>query len=970
MSNFYDFDLIKEQEIFEINSRIRLFRHKITGTELLSVENDDENKVFSINFRTPPEDSTGVAHILEHAVLNGSEKFPIKEPFVELIKGSLQTFVNAFTFPDKTCYPCASQNLQDFYNLIDVYMDAVLKPLIPPHILDQEGWHYELEDAEGEMVYKGIVFNEMKGAMSDPEGFLERISQSSLFPDNTYGFNSGGDPEDIPNLSYEQFKGFHETYYHPSNARIFMSGNDNPEDRLRLMSGYLKGYQVLKIDSYIPLQKSFSKPVRLKDTYAVGEGEAPKSFIAMNWVLAENNRPKTVMGLSILSHILIGTPASPLRKVLIDSGLGEDLYGGGVDSDLRQLTFSTGMKGINSEDADKVEDLVMDTLKSLSEKGIDKETLAASMNTIEFSLRENNTGSYPRGVFMMINALSTWLHDGDPFETLAFEAPLTAIKSDLDNNIPYFETLIKEYLLGNPHRSIILLEPDNEMNQRQTDEESARLTKARLEMSREEVEAVIKNTKILKQIQETPDSPEDLATLPVLKLEDLDKKNKTIPIEILDEGKVKILYHELFTNGILYFDVGFDLRSLNEEYIPYLSLFTDGLVKMGTNTEDFVKLSQRIGQKTGGIHPSLLFSEIRKTKDSTAFLLLRGKSTVDKVEELLAILQDVLLYTNYDNPERLKQIILENKARLESSLIPMGHRVVNQRLSSKQNISGWASEQNSGISQIFFLRGLLEQIDKDWTSVLEKFEAIRKLLLNRKSLLINITLDKDNWIKLQPSLKPFINKFPNFDIDKQNWMPDLATEPEGLSIPAQVNYVGKGLNLFKHGYKLNGSNAVIRKYMDTTYMWEKIRVQGGAYGGMISFDPNSGTFNFLSYRDPNLIDTLDNFDGAPDFLRELKISENELTKSIIGTIGDFDGHLLPDAKGYVSMLRYLTGNTKEDRQKYRDEVLNTDAKDFNIFAESLEKIKMNGIISVLGSAEAIAEANKERDGFLIVKQVM
>ncbi len=970
MTKTYDFELIKDQVIPEINSRIRHFRHKVTGAELLSVENEDENKVFGISFKTTPHDSTGVAHILEHAVLNGSEKYPIKEPFVELLKGSLQTFVNAFTFPDKTCYPCASQNSQDFYNLIDIYMDAVLHPLIPPHILDQEGWHYELDEEEGEMVYKGVVFNEMKGAMSDPDGYLGRISQSSLFPDNTYGFNSGGDPEEIPNLSYSQFKEFHEQYYHPSNARIFMYGDDDPEMRLKLMSEYLKEFTALKVNSEVPLQQAFSEPKYQTASYAVGEGEDPKSYLAMNWVLTENDQPMTVLGLGILSHILVGTAASPLRKALIDSGLGEDIIGGGLETDLRQITFSTGLKGIKNEDAKKVEKLIEETLQNLADTGIDKETIAASLNTIEFSLRENNTGSFPRGIFTMIKVLTTWLHDGDPIETLAFEAPLQSIKKRFNEGKTYFENLIKDFFLGNPHRSIILLEPDGELNQRKVEEETARLKAARLQMSKEEIDAIKDNTEKLKLIQETPDTPEALATLPVLKLEDLDRKNKEIPIEELEEGGTKVLYHEVFTNGILYIDLGLNLEGLAEEYLPYLDLFSDGLVKMGTNQQDFVKLSQRIGQKTGGIRPSLLFSEIRGSEESVQYLFVRGKSTMDNAPALLEIIQDVLSHTKYDNPERLKQIVLENKAALEGSLIPAGHRVVNQRLSSKQNRSAWVAEQNQGISQLFFLRNLLELIENDWEKVLGKFEGIRKTLLNRNAMLLNITLDKQNWDVFKPQLNNFLEKFPSLEINKQTWKPEYETEPEGLSIPAQVNYVGKGLNLYEQGYELKGSNAVIRKYMGTTYMWEKVRVQGGAYGGMISFDANSGSFNYLSYRDPNLNDTLDNYDGMPKFLRELKISENELSKSIIGTIGDLDGHLLPDAKGYVSMLRYLTKNNEATRQKYRDEILNTKAEDFNDFAEFLEKVKEKGIVTVLGSVEAIEEANKERDGFLKVTQVL
>ncbi|MFN2145308.1 MAG: insulinase family protein, partial [Anaerolineales bacterium] len=431
MSDLHGFELVKEQAIPELNTTGRLYRHLATGAQMLSMVNDDENKVFSINFRTTPQDSTGVAHILEHAVLNGSEKYPVKEPFVELIKGSLQTFVNAFTFPDKTCYPCASQNLQDFYNLVDVYMDAVLHPLIPAHILDQEGWHYGLDEESGNLVYKGVVFNEMKGALSDPNDLLGEINQQSLFPDNLYRHNSGGDPVNIPDLTYKQFKNFHETYYHPSNAYIFWYGDDPEEARLEKMAGYLAGYSHLKVDSAVPLQEPFEETLHLTEPYATGDEEEPKYYVAVNWGLDEQTDSEKVLGLGILSHILVGTSASPLRKALIDSGYGEDLVGGGLNSWLRQQVFSTGLKGVQQEHTAKVEDLIDQTLQDLANSGIDPNMVAASMNTVEFQLRENNTGSFPRGIGLMLSALTTWLYDGDPFEPLAFDASLAAIKQRL-----------------------------------------------------------------------------------------------------------------------------------------------------------------------------------------------------------------------------------------------------------------------------------------------------------------------------------------------------------------------------------------------------------------------------------------------------------------------------------------------------------------------------------------------------------
>lgn len=970
MTQKFGFELVEERELPELNSVGRLFRHLATGARMLSIVNDDENKVFSINFRTTPNDSTGVAHILEHAVLNGSEKYPVKEPFVELLKGSLQTFVNAFTFPDKTCYPLASQNLQDFYNLIDVYMDATLHPLIPPHILDQEGWHYGVDEESGNLIYKGVVFNEMKGALSNPNDRLSEINQQSLFPDNLYRHNSGGAPRHIPELTYEQFKAFHQSYYHPSNAYIYWYGDDNENDRLEKMAGYLEGYTHLEVDSEIPLHASFDETLRVTLPYAVSEEEPAKYYVSTNWVLEEQTDPVEVLGLGILNHILVGTSASPLRKALIDSGYGEDLVGGGLNPYLRQLTFSTGLKGVEQADTAKVEGLINATLEELASQGIDSNMVAAAMNTVEFRLRENNTGAFPRGLLLMLRTLSTWLYDGDPFAPLAFEEPLLAVKERLAEGQDYFESLIRKYLIENTHRSTVIMEPDPELNRREANEEASRLQKVQESLSEEELQNIVEHAQKLRTIQETPDTPEALATLPTLTLADLDKENKSIPLEVTSQDGVEVLYHDLFTNGIVYFDLSFDLSGVPQDLLPYLKLFAGGMVKMGTHKEDFVQLSQRIGRETGGISPSLLLQNKYHSKDFIARLVVRAKATVDKIDELLSILEDILLTTEYDRPERFRQILTERKAKMESGLVPSGHSVVNRRLQAGQSVAGWLDEQTSGVENLFFSRELLSRLEQDWDRIAATFAQIRDLVINRNTLLINVTLDHENWQVVKPKLGKFIQAMPQKDNPIAIWQPAKLPAAEGLTIPAQVNYVGKGANIYDLGFEPHGSINVIRKYLGTTYIWEKIRVQGGAYGGFITFDLFSGALNYISYRDPNLIQTLENYDRTADFLRKMDLSDSELVKSIIGTIGDMDSYQLPDAKGYTSMLRYLTGYNDEIRQRVRDQVLRTQPKDFKLLADVLEKVAEVGNVAVLGSADRISEANQNKNSFLTVKTVL
>ena len=970
MPQKFGFELVEERFIQELNTQARLWRHLRTGAELLSLENDDENKVFGIVFRTPPEDSTGIAHIMEHSVLCGSEKYPLKEPFVELMKGSLNTFLNAFTYPDKTCYPVASTNLQDFYNLVDVYLDAVFHPLITPYTLAQEGWHYELENPQGEMSFKGVVFNEMKGAYSSADEVLSEESRHQLYPDTIYRHDSGGDPEVIPNLTFEQFMAFHRAYYHPSNARIFFYGDDDPDFRLQRMDEELRRYERIEVTSHIPLQPRFEQPRFHQAVYDSGDDPEAKAHICLNWMLPEVGDATLSLGFGILSHILTGTPASPLRKALIESGLGEDLAGQGFEADYRQMMYSVGLKGISAENHRKVQDLILTTLTALAKEGIDPQTVQASLNTVEFQLRENNTGSFPRGLVLMLRSLNAWLYGFDPITPLQFEKPLQEIKERLARGERYFEQLIGGYLLENQHRVTLLLLPDPELGKRRAAAESQRLAKARAAMRADEIQQVVATTHELRRRQETPDSPEALATIPTLKRSDLDAHIKTIPSEELSENGTRVLYHDLFTNGILYLDLAFDLRALKAEWLPYLSVFSRALLETGTAKMNFVQLLQQIGQKTGGIRPTTFTSSMRASSGFQAWLVLRAKAMAGQVKDLLAILEEVLFSARLDDRERIRQIILENKAGLESGLVGMGHRVVNSRLRARFNLADWASEKMSGVSQLFFLRDLLKRVDQDWPAVQTVFESMRAALFSLPNALCNITIDAHNWQSIHSEISQFLAALPAEAADLQPWQAGEYPKIEGLTLPAQVNYVGKGADLYAYGYNLHGSALAIVPYLRSTYLWEKVRVMGGAYGGFGVFDQQSGIFSFLSYRDPNLDQTLAVYDQAPAFLRALEISDSELTKAIIGAIGEVDAYQLPDAKGYTAMLRHLLGISDQERQQRRDELLNTSPADFRAFAEALEQVSRHGDVVVLGSAEAVQASQAAQAGSMSLLKVI
>ncbi len=955
-----NFEFVRSEKIKELNTDAKIYRHIPTGAEIVSMENNDENKCFGIAFRTPPSDSTGIAHILEHTVLCGSKKYPAKDPFVQLLKGSLQTFLNAFTYPDKTCYPLASQNLKDFYNLVDVYFDAVFHPRITKDFFMQEGWHYELESPEEELTYKGVVYNEMKGVYSSPDSLLMEASQQSLFPDTTYGFNSGGDPQYIPNLTYEQFKAFHESFYHPSNSLIFFYGDDPVEKRFEMIEEYLKDFKKIDPKSEIKIQPPLSKPLRIEKPFAVSaDDENQTPMFTINWLLPPPTAAERVFALELLDHILLGTAGSPLRKALIESGLGEDITGGGLETHMAQMMYSIGLKGIKATDLEKAEALIHQTLQDLVKNGIMRDDIEAAINSFEFDLRENNTGGFPRGLSLFLKSLNAWIYDTDPLELIAFEAPLQAVKKHSEQE-GYFEKLIQEYFIDNHHRSTIVLTPDAEQSIRTESEEKERLARAKSKMNEAELQQIITNTKHLIEMQSTPDSAEAIATIPLLQRDDLDK---TIRIVERDETKLKgatILTHNLFTNGILYLDIGLDLHGLDQEDLPYTSLLASILLEMGTQKEDYVSLSHRIAKKTGGIYGTPFLSAKEDTNTGITRFFLRGKCMIDQTNELLDIMHDVLLETDFKNQARFKQIVLEHKSELETAIIPRGHLAVMSRLKAHYNEALWLNEQIGGVDALFFIRKLVNDIEEDWPAVSQRLEKIQKKLLDREHIVINVTSDETALPRIFQSLEKFIDKLPSEGtFSAKTWNPTCLPASEALTAPSQVNYVGCSANLFDVGYTLHGSALVITRYLQTAWLWEKIRVQGGAYGGMCTFDMRSGAFVFASYRDPNLNASLEVYKATGDYLKNLHLSEDELTRALIGAIAQLDSYQLPDTKGYFSTMHYLLNYTNKERQKLRDEVLATTQEHFNAFGDLLNRAFENNKVSVLCSPDAAKQANLE-----------
>lgn len=966
-----NFRLQHHDYVKEINSTTRLWVHEKTGTQLLSVSNDDENKTFGVVLRTPPKDSTGVPHILEHSVLCGSEKYPVKEPFVELIKSSLNTFLNAFTYPDKTCYPVASCNERDFYNLVDVYLDAVFHPTLTPDTLAQEGHHLELDDVKHDVSIKGVVYNEMKGAYSSSDRVLAELSQRMLFPDTTYGVESGGHPRSIPDLTWEQFKAFYDKYYHPSNARIWFYGDDAEEKRLAKADSFLKDFDALSVQSNVALQTPWTAPKAFDFTYDAGSGaDLGKKYMAtVNWLInppVDQIEPSELLSLSVLNHILLSMSASPLRKALTDSKLGDDVVGGGLETELRQMTFSVGLKGMEEKNVEKMESLVFDVLRDVEKNGFPMGVIDASLNTIEFNLRENNTGSFPKGLSLMLRAMTTWLHDADPLTPLKFEKAVESLKTRLDRKEPVFQECVSKYILSNPHRATVTLKPDPEFAKKEDAAEQARIKAATANFKEQDLEKVVSETQRLKAQQAAHDDPADLAKIPTLTRSDLDKKVKTVPYERYDDNGVMVIHHPLNTSGVVYVDMTLDMSHVPTELLPLMSLFAGSLTELGTTKQDFVSLQQNLGASTGGVRASTFITQMVAPDGkgpALAKMVLRGKAMVSQVPTLFNLIGEILNDVDLNNKERLLQLLVEERAGIESGLAGSGHTIAGGRLGAMFRTTKWADEQMGGVDYLKAVRKLITRVNNDWELVVSDLHMIQQLVVNREDMMVNITTTASDFGSVRPALSSFIERIPAYASgSKADWLSNGTLLPrtnEGLIVPSAVNYVGKAANLFDLGFNLKGGHSLASKHLGTSYLWDTVRVQGGAYGGFCRLDIRSGMFMYLSYRDPNVNETLKSYDGAAGFLSEISMSSEDMTKSVIGMIGSMDSYQLPDAKGFASALRLLTGDTDEFRQQKRDEVLGASNKDFRELGEALQVVKDEGTVVVVGGEDALKKANEE-----------
>ena len=953
----HGFAILRTIEIPELGSTCRQYKHVESGAELVSVSNTDENKVFGITFGTPPRDSTGIAHILEHSVLCGSRKYPIKEPFVELLKGSLSTFLNAFTYPDKTCFPVASQNTRDLYNLADVYMDAVLYPLIDEWTFKQEAWHYELRERKEPLRRTGVVYNEMRGVYSSPESLLREYSQHQLFPDSIYGNDSGGDPKIIPSLDYLSFCAFKERYYHPSNARIWFWGDDEPEERLRWLNERLSGWQAKNCEAAVQLQPSFSSPRRIERTYPASGGNAAgaKAMFTVNWLLPEKHNTEQVLVLQILEEILIGQSASPLKRALIESGLGESLMGSGLESELRQMYFSVGLKGIDASNIPRAEALIMETLGRLVREGIPAEIIDAARSTVEFALRERNSGRYPQGLLAMLTSLSTWLYGRDPFMLLFYERQLVDIEGHLRNGDRVFENLISKYFIDNIHRVTFSFLPDERLAGRNARAEEEELAGIKTGLAPSLLDRIISDTTELEKRQNRQDSEEALHTLPCLEIDDLAKQCKSVTSR---EPADSLFVNEIETFGIAYLDLAFDIEGLPEALLPWARTWAHALVEMGTDKQDYASLATRIAGTTGGIRPAdILLPKIQG--GTAAHIVLRCRVLASRFHELIDILKDVLSARSFSDSDRLKRIILTRKAGMEESLISAGQLYAEGCARAMLHPSAALVERVRGLGELGALR------TADAAACVQSLRCIHDFLVCQKRVRFSLTVSPslaDGLLPALGDLGAFIPAAPQ-SAAPEAWsgVHAFSAAPVGYTAPVKVHYVAKAFDMGAAGYRPHGASRMAARALSMSWLWDTVRVQGGAYGAVCRYNPYSGILSMSSYRDPHLGKTLLNYDAAAAWLRAFSFDGLLRKQAVIGAIGELDAWQMPDARGFAAFTNHLVGLTDAMRQNERDEIFAAAQADFANFAAALEGIAASRAVAVIGP-EASVRAWAEKSG--------
>lgn len=954
-----EYEILDEHRVEDVQSDGFILRHKKSGARIAILSNNDDNKVFYIGFRTPPEDETGVPHIIEHTTLCGSKKFPVKDPFIELAKGSLNTFLNAMTYPDKTVYPVASCNDQDFKNLMDVYLDAVFNPNITKYeeIFKQEGWHYELTGKDDELKINGVVYNEMKGAYSSPDEVLSSQIYRSLFPDNTYSKDSGGNPEYIPKLTYEAYLDFYHKYYHPSNSYIYLYGDMDVVERLEwLDKEYLSLYDYKKVNSEINKQPAFDEIKNVEAQYSItmGDSQENKTYLSYNRVVGDTLDEMLYQAFDVLDYALVSSPGAPVKQALIDAGIGDDVYGS-YDAGILQPVFSFVAKNANASQADEFESIIENTLKEVVKTGINKEALLAGINSSEFKFREADFGQFPKGLLFGLNCLDSWLFDDmKPFIHLECLGTFAKLRKAVDTD--YFEKLIQEYLLDNTHGSSVTVKPKRGLGNEREEALAKELSDYKASLSDEEIKKLIEDTEHLKKYQEEPSADEDLRKLPMLTRADM-KKNampfSNIEDELLD---VKVVRHDIESNGIDYISFLFDAGDFAQSELGYLGFFTNALGLVSTEKYSYTDLANATNIYTGGISTGTASHPDIKDRNNFVFKLEVKLKVLEKnLDKALELMEQMLLSSDFTDTKRLGELVAQIKARLQANLSSSGHLVAAMR--SMSSFSRYALYQDE-LKGIAFYRSIChieKELSESPKSVSDKLAAIAKKLFARNRMLISFTGNNEAYGNAKPSLEKVIAGFDKMSAIGNQAEVHFNTAKEAFIDASQIQYVAKTGDFICEGYEYTGALRLLRIILSYDYLWINVRVKGGAYGCMNTF-LRSGESYFVSYRDPNLSDTLDVYDRIPEYIKSFSPDERDMTKYIIGTFSALDTPMNPEAKGSRSLSAYLEGITYEQIQKERNEILNAQPEDIRRLADLVEAVLKKDSICVIGNENMIKES--------------
>ena len=954
-----EYEILDEHRVEDVQSDGFILRHKKSGARIAILSNNDDNKVFYIGFRTPPEDETGVPHIIEHTTLCGSKKFPVKDPFIELAKGSLNTFLNAMTYPDKTVYPVASCNDQDFKNLMDVYLDAVFNPNITKYeeIFKQEGWHYELTGKDDELKINGVVYNEMKGAYSSPDEVLSSQIYRSLFPDNTYSKDSGGNPEYIPKLTYEAYLDFYHKYYHPSNSYIYLYGDMDVVERLEwLDKEYLSLYDYKKVNSEINKQPAFDEIKNVEAQYSItmDDSQENKTYLSYNRVVGDTLDEMLYQAFDVLDYALVSSPGAPVKQALIDAGIGDDVYGS-YDAGILQPVFSFVAKNANASQADEFESIIENTLKEVVKTGINKEALLAGINSSEFKFREADFGQFPKGLLFGLNCLDSWLFDDmKPFIHLECLGTFAKLRKAVDTD--YFEKLIQEYLLDNTHGSSVTVKPKRGLGNEREEALAKELSDYKASLSDEEIKKLIEDTEHLKKYQEEPSSDEDLRKLPMLTRADM-KKNampfSNIEDELLD---VKVVRHDIESNGIDYISFLFDAGDFAQSELGYLGFFTNALGLVSTEKYSYTDLANATNIYTGGISTGTASHPDIKDRNNFVFKFEVKLKVLEKnLDKALELMEQMLLTSDFTDTKRLGELVAQIKARLQANLSSSGHLVAAMR--SMSSFSRYALYQDE-LKGIAFYRSICrieKELSESPKSVSDKLAAIAKKLFARNRMLISFTGNNEAYGNAKPSLEKVIAGFDKMSAVGNQAEVHFNTAKEAFIDASQIQYVAKTGDFICEGYEYTGALRLLRIILSYDYLWINVRVKGGAYGCMNTF-LRSGESYFVSYRDPNLSDTLDVYDRIPEYIKSFSPDERDMTKYIIGTFSALDTPMNPEAKGSRSLSAYLEGITYEQIQKERNEILNAQPEDIRRLADLVEAVLKKDSICVIGNENMIKES--------------